>query len=122
MTPRARGRACPADVAALVEKVEADRVVVRLANLSGSEYRDVLIQAGAYGEHCFTTAAYQAPQDIQARLPEHPGTVAVPTAEKRLAVNGPWLRVHLRPASQITLDLGMERLAREASLGLPPQW
>jgi len=112
----------PPDVAALVEKVEAHRVVLRLANLSASQYRDVIIQAGAYGEHRFTTAAYQAPQDAPVRPVEYPGTVAVLAVEKQLAVNGPWLRVHLRPASQVALDLGMERLVSSPSLALPPHW
>jgi hypothetical protein len=48
----------PEDVAALVEKVEAGRVVVRLVNLSPFDARDVLVQAGTFGEHRFLTARY----------------------------------------------------------------
>ncbi len=109
----------PPDVAALVEKVEADRAVVCLVNLSANQYRDVIVQSGAYGEHRFTVAAYQAPQDSEDHGTRRSGSAVAPTAERRLAVNGPWLQVHMRPASQITLELGMERFVHQPSLASP---
>lgn len=43
----------PADIAALVDEVAADRVGVEMVNLSGSQTRRVVVQAGAFGEHQF---------------------------------------------------------------------
>ena len=48
----------PADVAALVDEVAADRVGVELVNLSASQVRRVVVQAGAFGEHQYADVAY----------------------------------------------------------------
>jgi hypothetical protein len=44
----------PEDIAALVEKFDASSVTLTLVNLSHSSAREVVVQAGAYGEHQFT--------------------------------------------------------------------
>ena len=55
-----RGRpGLPEDVAALVEKVEPDRSFLQLVNTSAFETRRVIVQAGAYGEHQFTTVSWR---------------------------------------------------------------
>jgi hypothetical protein len=41
----------PEDVAALVERMTADTVVVSLVNLNQVEWRKVIVQGGGYGEH-----------------------------------------------------------------------
>jgi hypothetical protein len=46
----------PEDVAALVTQLTADSVTVELVNVSPVEARTLLIQAGGYGEHQFTSA------------------------------------------------------------------
>ena len=96
----------PEDVAALVSKMTADRTVLQLINLSVDQPRDVIVQAGAMGEHRFTTAQYRA--RIQRRWKKQ-------TAE----VNGKYLHVHLPPGTQITLDLATQRFVNDPSYKLP---
>ena len=49
----------PEDVAALVDKLGSDVVGVQLVNLNRTETRNVIIQAGAFGEHQFTRVRFQ---------------------------------------------------------------
>ncbi|MBV7337195.1 hypothetical protein KFU94_55000 [Chloroflexi bacterium TSY] len=99
----------PNDVAALVEKLESDRIVIHLINLSPFATRTLIIQAGGFGEHRFVTAQYNR------RTSEYPGshkeyvapqlTVDVQT----VPVDDKFLQVKLLPATEIRLDLTMER-------------
>ena len=105
----------PEDVAALVEKLGPEGAVLRLVNLSGLAGREVVVQAGAFREHTFTEVGYDA------RTSEYPGPVHAyaspdPQSETRTArVDGAQFSVELPPATQIVLDLGMQRFAREPS-------
>ena len=58
--PDSRRPGLPADVAALVEKMSGDETVLTLVNVSPVHKRRVIVQAGAYGEHQFTTATTDA--------------------------------------------------------------
>jgi hypothetical protein len=97
----------PQDVAALVSALEAERTVVTLVNLSVTQTRTVLIQAGGFGEHQFVSARYEV------RVSDYPGsnkTYAAPPLETESAttpVNDRFLKVILPPATEITLDLAM---------------
>jgi hypothetical protein len=51
--PARRRAGIPPDVAALVSELADRRTVVTLVNLSPTEPREVLVQAGGYGEHQF---------------------------------------------------------------------
>ena len=109
----------PEDVGALVEKLEANRTVVRLVNLNHNESRELVIQGGAFGEHSFGRAAYHS------RTSEYPGwmggyagTYAAPpleTEERQLAVDDKHLSVTLPPHCEITLDLETQRYVNEPS-------
>ena len=112
----------PRDVAALVDRIEDQRAVLHLVNLSASQYRDVLVQAGAFGEHQFTAVTYRARRAGGPESPYLAGPTVVPSEEKRLVVDDRWLQVHMRPASCVTLELGMKRFAHQPSYALPPQW
>lgn len=109
----------PPDVAALVEKVERERLVVQLVNLSAVAGRRVLLQAGTLGEHCFTRVAYSV------LASEYPGTVEAYAADPvtqdtaEIAVDGPHFGVMLPPGSEIRLEIGLERHANEPSYGWP---
>ena len=54
----------PADVAALVEGLSDEGAVVQLANLSPTEEREFIVQAGAMGEHRFTSVAGDRRRDL----------------------------------------------------------
>jgi hypothetical protein len=109
----------PLDVAALVETLEAERTVLTLVNLSPFAARRVIIQAGGFGEHRFTTATFDA------RSSEFPGpqdryaAPALTTTPETLTVEATHLTVELPPATSITLTLGMARYVNDPSYALP---
>ncbi len=109
----------PPDVAALVETLTADRTVLRLINLSPLHPRTVIVGAGAFGEHQFRAARYDA------RVSKYPGPIgeymSPPLAVewRELPLDDRYLRVHLPPAATITLDLTMERYANAPSYAMP---
>jgi hypothetical protein len=96
--PDRRRPGLPPDVAALVEKLAADETVLTVVNVSPVHARRVIVQAGAYGEHQFTTAA---------------------AGETKLAVNGKRLEVVLEPGTGTRIALGTKRYAHRPTLDWP---
>jgi len=111
----------PEDVAALVEKIDAEVIVVHLVNLSVFEARDLIIQAGAFGEHRFTSLEYDQ------RSSAYPGVqgaagYAAPELHitlQTLAVEDSLLRVQLPAATEIQLTLHIDRFVNDPSYALP---
>jgi hypothetical protein len=97
----------PADVAALVKRLEADRTVLELINLSETHARDVVVQAGAYGEHRFTTVARTVA-----------GENGRPAIEEQ-AIDASRIRLHLPPRTRIVLDAGTRRFVNKPTYALP---
>jgi len=60
----------------------------------------LIVQGGAFGEHCFTTAT-----DVD--------------GGNTVEVAGPWLRVELGPAAALRLRLGTRRFAAAPAYGGP---
>jgi hypothetical protein len=98
--PQRRRPGVPPDVAALVDRVTADGVCVQLVNLHPTEAREVILQAGAFGEHRFTAIRQQ-----------HDST----------DVNGKLVHVRLRPGARGRLEIGMVRYAQRPSYARPWQ-
>lgn len=96
--PTRRRAGLPDDVAALVEKLEADAATVVLVNVDAVEPRTVVVQAGGYGEHRFDTV------DIDG---------------KPHAVNGPLLHVRLEPGCGARLRFRMARYVNPPTLAQP---
>ena len=90
----------PPDVAALVSELGDDRAELTVVNLSETERREVLIQAGAMGEHVFTEVEIDGASEI------------VPVGDKTLTLVLP-------PRTQSRLKLGMQRFVNEPSLAPP---
>jgi hypothetical protein len=88
------------DVAALVTSIEPDSVTLTLVNTDPLDARDVLIQAGAFGEHAFTTLTRLDSGDT------HP-------------VNGKHALVRLLPATQARVSLGMRRYVHAPTYEFP---
>ena len=84
-------------MAALVDKLEADRTGVTLVNLNPSRERVVTVQGGAYGEHVISTV--------------HDGHQAH-------AVNGRSFDVKLAPGCGARLDARDAALRGESDAGL----
>ena len=109
----------PADIAALVSRLDADRTVVELVNLSPYASRTVLLQAGGFGEHRFETVRYTKRTSIYPGSPPayHSPEVEHTTEEEN--VGDVYLQVELPPATQIELDISMARYVNEPSCNLP---
>ena len=81
----------PPDVAALVERLEAERTVVHLVNTSALNSRRVILQGGAYQEHLITQAQGEG---------------------GRAEVNGGHFAVELLPTASIRLEIGTRCFVR----------
>jgi len=97
---QARRPGLPPDVAALVSHLDADSTTVQLINLSPLQERRLILQAGAFGEHSFTTA-----QELE--------------TGQSLPVDGKDFQVILPPGRTITLQLGMQRYSHTPSYEQP---
>ena len=96
----------PEDVAALVDKLGSDVVGVQLVNLNRTETRNVIIQAGAFGEHQFTKIQFQE-------------VVAEGSSERVVPVEAKFFAVELPPSTTIRLEVGMRRFANAPSYAFP---
>ena len=96
--PSRRRAGLPRDVAALVAKIDSAGITLTLVNLHPSEKREVIVQAGAYGEHRFTSVAH---------------------AGKREMIPHKHLNVRLEPGSVGTLEIGMRRFVNVPSYAAP---
>ena len=92
----------PPDVGALVAKLTADTTELQLVNLNKTASRAVIVQAGAMGEHNFTSARVNTGEAVQT-----------------IPVNGMHICVQLPPNTEIDLELGMERFVNAPSYSQP---
>jgi hypothetical protein len=88
----------PKDVAALVEEMTADRTVLTLVNVSPVEPRLVTVQAGAYGEHQWTSIRCEG---------------------QTLAVDAPRLTIRLESGAGARLTLGTRRYVNPPTFTQP---
>lgn len=117
--PERRRPGLPPDVAALVTKVEADRVVVELINLSAFEAREVIVQAGTFGEHQFTNVKYQVRTDPEALQPDHFTRPSFRLKDRTANVNRKFFAVRLAPGTGLTLEMGITRFANRPGYAFP---
>ena len=78
----------PLDVAALVDSLGPDSAGVQFVNVSMSETRNLIVQAGAFAEHEFVSATH---------------------VDQTVPVDSKHLAVPLPPGTSIRLDLAMRR-------------
>ena len=94
------------------------------------ENGDLILQAGYYGEHLFTTVQYEESPRTPARevslLASYDGKYPPDQVEysqgiKKVEtpVHRHLLAVHLQPGSEIRLHIGLQRYARRPSYALP---
>jgi hypothetical protein len=96
--PVRRRAGLPDQLAALVEKIAADSVTLLLVNVDQIEPRTVVVQAGAYGEHQFVSAAWDG-----ATKP----------------VNAPLVTVKLEPGCGARFAFKMRRYVNRPTLAQP---
>ncbi|MDE2715416.1 MAG: hypothetical protein OXI33_00170, partial [Chloroflexota bacterium] len=88
----------PKDVGALVDSLSADGVGIQLVNLSRTEARNVIVQAGAFGEHQFTEI--------------NVGGNVQPLDSK-------YFEVRLPRSTSIRIEAGLRRFANDPSYAFP---
>ena len=93
----------PPDVAALVHRNDQEGVGLTLANLHPMDSRRVVVQAGAFAEHRFTTASYADDEGMATTT----------------QLNGEYVEFELGPGTVFQVQLGMERFCRQPAYGLP---
>ena len=109
----------PADVSALVEKVETGHLQIVLVNTSAIHSRELTLQAGTLGEHTFTDVTYDV---TSSPYPAAVGSYSAPsltTRTERADVNDVHLEVDLPPGTQICLQLGLDRCVGTPSYRQP---
>jgi hypothetical protein len=95
----------PEDVAALVEHVDSTSVTIELVNTSLFHEREMILQAGAFGEHLFIGAK---------NICEDGQSMEIP-----LSNSNKWLKVLLNIGSCCKLQLKMERYVNKPSYATP---
>ncbi len=96
--PEKRRAGVPEDVAALVEKLGADSATITLVNVNPVDAREVVVQAGGYGEHQFDEV----------------------TAENRTTpIAAPVLTVRLEPGCGARLVFRMSRYKNQPTFAFP---
>ena len=90
----------PEHVAALVDRVGRDEVELTLVNTDPVEGHKVLIQAGSFGEHVFTSLQQEG--------------------EEAVVFNDKYLKVSLGPGAQVRVCLGIKRFVNQPSYDFPP--
>lgn len=89
----------PPDIAALVERIDGEGIELTLVNCGGAE-REVIVQAGAYGEHEFEAVRTNAA-----------GEASEPASNA--------IRVVLPSASRVSIDADLERYVDDPSYAFP---
>jgi hypothetical protein len=94
----------PDSVAALVEQITADAVTIQVVNLHHAEARELIIQAGTFGEHRFE----------EALIHDQQGHIV-----GQQAVGGKWFGVELEPNAGAKLELQMKRYVNKPTYETP---
>jgi hypothetical protein len=88
----------PPDVAALVDELTADRASVTLVNVNQIDPRRVIVQAGGYAEHRFTSVTVDS---------------------KTEPLDGPHITVELAPGAGARLQFTMRRYVNTPTMAFP---
>jgi hypothetical protein len=87
--------------------------------LSPFEAREVIVQAGAFGEHQFTKVKYQVRSDPEALQPDHFTRPSFRLADRTANVNRKFFAVRLAPGTGLTLEMGITRFANRPGYVFP---
>ena len=110
----------PQDVAALVDTLASDAAGIQLVNLSPTETRHLIVQAGAFGEHRFTDVRFQ--DSSREGLEKNPYTwmrQEKKSIENVCLVNGKYFAIQLPPATSIRVVANMKRFVNQPSYAFP---
>ena len=106
--PVRRRAGLPQDVAALIDRISDSEVRVTLVNISQTTAREVIVQAGAYGEHqCL---------EVRSDPPSRSGAAA---EAARIAVNDRSFRARIAAGSGARMVITMRRYTNDPTLSFP---
>jgi hypothetical protein len=109
----------PPDVAALVEQVADESVTLRLVNLSPFALRQVIVQAGGFGEHRFGTVTYDVRTSDYPGIQQHYTAPPLETTDATAEVDDQYVEVELPPGTMIRLTLTLTRFVHTPSYATP---
>ena len=92
----------PPNVAVLVDELSAESVGIQLVNTGRHETRNLIVQAGAFGEHQFTQVRY-----------DDGGS------ERTVPCDGKYFALELPPSTAIRVQAGMRRFVNQPSYAFP---
>ena len=113
----------PADVAALITRIEKDWIEMEVINLDALKPRQLIIQGGAYGEHYFRSVEFTRVAEIQPpvrglRNPRN-NMVEPAVTQSRKELDGAAFVVDLAPGSGSKLKIEINRNAGRPSYHFP---
>ena len=117
--PDAERPGLPPDVAALVTKVEADRTVLELVNLSPFDTRRIIVQGGMFGEHAFGRANFQTRVDKDPVKPDFFAHAEPQLARDSADVKRKFFLVELPPGTGQTVEIETKRFANKPIYAFP---
>ena len=109
----------PLDMAALVDDLQDERAGIQLVNLNPTEGRTLIMQAGTYGEHSFTSAKYNEESYPRDNIPTLWPRAERTQSPKSVSIDGRYLRVELPPSTMIRIDAGMRRFVNDPTYSFP---
>ncbi|MBO9605056.1 MAG: hypothetical protein J7639_03860 [Paenibacillaceae bacterium] len=111
----------PESVAALVSELADDSVTLSLVNLDLFAEKEVIIQAGTFGEHRFETAYVLASEQgtTAGAAAGGSGPSADAAVQAEIAVGGKWFAVQLAPGAGLQLRIAMQRYVNQPTYATP---
>lgn len=113
----ARQPGLPQGVAALVSRMDGNRLEVQLVNTNVFEQRSMIVQAGAYAEHRFREVTFEAAQEAQS-ADARPAN-SLEGEQRTVQVDGPYVRVNLAPGAVTTLQIEMALYTNQPTYAFP---
>ena len=113
----ARQPGLPQGGAALVSRMDGNRLEVQLVNTNVFEQRSLIVQAGAYAEHRFREVTFQAAKEVQS-ADARPAN-SLEGEQRTVQVNGPYVRVNLAPGAVTTLQIEMALYTNQPTYAFP---
>ena len=93
----------PEDVSVLVDELRPDSVGLQFVSLNSRASRELIVQAGAFGEHSFSYI----------ELPEGKGI------KRKIPVNSKYFRICLPPFGYVRLKIGLRRFVNQPAYTHP---
>ena len=107
------------DLMSLVDELKADAIGIQLVN-TGSQPRNLIVQAGAFGEHAFTSVKFiEHDNDALNRNAGAWIRDSTNPVQRQVAADGKHFAVQLPPFTSVRMEAGMKRFANKPTYAFP---